>query len=275
MAAPDARTMSRKGSARSPRGRFASIVAVGLVGLVASIASALQAHGWLPSLWEPLPVVDASGWVVPALPPQVPGVDVLGFAVVVVFAALRRSQGLPRRTKAVGLAAASFATAVSAVARFGAHYVTVGRPSALFVVVTCAAIALLPLAGVEVAETVAPARLAEARRDAGDGLDNVAGVGGILLGLWLLGIPLASAPRAALHAHLVGGVVVAVAALSLAPMMRPARWVNAAIGAALFLAPLIAGYRLLGTLHLLVTGLLLLTVSVAFAEPRATRRSLA
>ena len=265
-------------SARSQR---APLVALSLVGLALSIATTLHARGVLEVFWEPFPVVTADGWIRRSLAVPLPELDIIGFGAVLVTSLLGRKdrwRTVPSLAVATGIAVAF--TAVSAVARWTTQYAATGRSSTLFFLLTGCAIALMPLVADEVYSAVLVPEGTSARgrlqtRVMGgrvtDALGYVSGTGAIIVGLWLLGAPLPASATATVHAHIAGGVIVAVGALSLAKVARPTRWVNAAIGAALLVAPLAYGYSLHGAIHIVVAGLLLLVVSSAFDDPREPR----
>lgn len=261
----------------SAPGQRAPVVALGLVGLAVSTFSALHARG-IVGVWEPLLRSDESGWVRPAVEAPSPELDLVGFACVVATTLLggrARWRTSPWLVGATALAVAF--TVVSAVWRWSVQYASIGMTSTLFLLTAASAVAITPLVADEVYAAlfrrgaVAPGTAARLDDDVG----YVSGAGAILVGLWLLVAPLPT--RAALHAHLLGAVVIAIGALSLAKVARSARWLNAALGALLMLSPLLVAYTLRGAIHMLVSGLLLLVVSVVFQEsdrwPKRRRRT--
>lgn len=263
--------------------------ACGAGGLALSVVCLLHAHGIVDPLWEPWPVVDANGWILPAARAPWPELDVIGFATMLVLAALGgddRWRARPRTVIAMGVAAAL--TVAFSLLGWALQFAVVGTTSTLFFASVAAAVGTLALIEDEVYAAVV--HLRRSRLDpASDNLpydsvtggrlgissppsaDYAAGASAMLLGVALLVVSNGVSMRAAAHERLLGGVVVAVGALSLAQVARPLRWINAAIGAWLLVAPLAHGYALRGTIHSVVFGLLLLAVSTVGA-PLAERR---
>jgi hypothetical protein len=260
----------------SARGQRDALVVASVAGFVASIVCMMHARGWIAALWEPFPRIH-QGWVLAPSPAHLPWLDVVAFLVVGILALVgprdrwRSHPWLPIATGAV----AAF-EAISAVVRWTIQYALDGSTSTLFTIVAACAIALLPLAADETFAAVVHEervlRGASPYRDlAGprgekigfrvtDLSGYVAGIGAIAVGIWLLvaSVP----PRASTHAHELGAIIVTIGALSLAQAARTARWANAAIGVWLMIAPLVEGYRVRGTIHFLIAGLVLLTISV-------------
>jgi hypothetical protein len=259
----------------SALGQRATCVIIGLVGLASAIACTLHASGVTATLWEPLPVVTDDGLILPAVAAFHPILDVIGLALVV-FALLVGSERrwLTRPAMVFATGALALATAASAVARWSWQYFTRDTTSTLFFVTAACAVAILPL----VADEVYAAAFARARAQTSRGVPHsgeswpgyLAGAGGVALGLYLLAAP-SIGHGGFRHGHLLGGLIAAVGAISLSQAARPARWINAALGAWLVVAPLVLGFQLRGLLHLLVAGLLLMTCSIALS-PSTTLR---
>ena len=261
MLSPDHAAPPRWDVNPSARSQRAPVVTLSLVGLALSIACTLHARGVLEVFWEPFPVVTADGWIRRSLAVPMPELDIIGFGAVLVTALLGRKdrwRTIPSLVVATGVAVAF--TAVSTVARWTAQYAESGRSSTLFFVLTGCAIALMPLVADEVYAAILGLRGTHSRgrlqkRAMGgrvtDALGYVSGTGAIMVGLWLLGAPLASSAKATVHAHVAGGI----------------------IGGALLIAPLAFGYSLRGAIHIVVAGLLLLVLSSAFDDPREPRTS--
>ena len=265
----------------SVKGQRASIVALGVAGMILALVCTMHAKGAIPRLWEPLPVVTAEGWVLPAVPAPMPELDLIGFAAVVLLTSLggdERWRTRPRLVFATGAAVAL--TAGSLVVRWTWQYVTLGTTSTLFFLTTAAAVAGLPLVADEVYAAAFArnepgsydvwlgARLRHGQRRRTDWSGYFGGIGAIVIGFALLLVPVTMfSVRAAKHGHLLGAVVATIGAISLARVARSARWMNAAIGAWLLVAPLAFGYSLRGTVYSIVMGLSLMIVSTLVAEP--------
>jgi hypothetical protein len=99
----------------------------------------------------------------------------------------------------------------------------------------------------------------------------VPGAVGILIGVWLLFTPLAAEP-AVTHARVLGVIVCAVAALSLAEVARPARWLNVALGLFVLATPILFGYGVRGAMHAVMIGILLAMGSSLGGESRAAEQ---
>lgn len=259
----------------SAPGQRAPVVALGLVGLTISLACTLHRYGVIDTLWEPLPAVTADGWIRSAVAAPWPTLDAAGFAATSATALVGgRDRWRRSPTLALVSGGAAVLTAIAALVRWTWQYAVLGTTSTLFFFSTATAVALLPLVADEVyAAAAGPDRLARRRVGSriGDGITYLGGGGAVAIGLFLLAAPLAPWSRAALHAHLVGGLVAAIGALTLARVTRSARWLNAGIGTWLLISPLVAGYTLRGALHMVITGLLLLVLSIAFEDPEAAR----
>ena len=298
----------------SVAGQRASIVTLGLAGMLLATVCAMHAKGAV-RLWEPLPVITAEGWVLPAVPAPLPELDLIGFAAIVLLTMLGGADRWRTRPKLVlANAAAVGLTAGALVVRWTWQYLELGTTSTLFFLTAAAAVAMLPLVADEAyAAGVGWRGLAsdderltelkeeeEEEEEEGEEADEagviprshprprpelrrlqktdwsgyLAGVGGVVVGLALLLVPVTMFSwRAAKHGHLLGGLVAAVGALSLARAARPARWLNVGIGAWLLVAPLAFGYGLRGTVYSIVMGLSLMVVSTLLAEPDRRRDS--
>ena len=253
---------------------------LGLVGLVLAIVCTMHAKGAIQNLWEPWPAVTPEGWVVRAPPVPLPELDLIGFAAILLLTLVggdERWRKQPGIVLAAGAAVALTSTAL--VARWTWQYDVLGTTSTLFFVMMAAAVAMLPLVADEVyVAAVGRERLARQRNEAPSGRTEwsgyLAGAGGLLVGLALLIVPIGmSSARAAKHGHLVGALVAAIGALSLARVARPVRWLNVGIGAWLVVAPLAFGYGVRGALYSMIAGLFLMVVSTVLAEPERKRTS--
>jgi hypothetical protein len=263
----------------------APVVVLATVGLVLSVLHVAAVRGWNERLREPFPRIDAGGWLHAPPHPPLPELGLVGFALLLatmVIGPRDRWRSHPALTIASAIAA--LAVAGSALVRWSLQYAqTAATTSTTFSLLTAIAIACVPLALDELyaaatwerrhhhhhGDVNAPYRSMSHRRigtHLSDWTGYAAGGAAIILGVALLFAARWTPPVAASHARLLGGVIAAVGALSLAQVTRSLRWVNAAIGAWLLVAPLLHGYSVGGTLQAMIFGFLLLLVSVGLGE---------
>lgn len=258
------------------------VVVLASVGLALSAVHVLAGRGWIENLWEPFPRIDADGWVHATLHPPLPELDLLGFAVLLATTVIGpRDRWRTWSAVTIASAVASLAVAGSALMRWSWQYAQTATTSTTFALLTATAIACVPLALDELyaaatcerrqhhGDVGAPYRSLRGLRvgtQVGEWTGYAAGAGAIILGVALLFAARGTTPIAAFHARLLGGVIAAVGALSLPQVSRSLRWVNAAIGAWLLVAPLLHGYAVGGTLQATIFAFLLLLVSVGLGE---------
>lgn len=262
----------------------APVVGLAALGFALAVLHVLRARGSMTRWWEPFATVDASGWVVPPPPVPWPALDLIGFAAVLATA-LGGSSDRWRKRRALVMVHgfATIAVASFALARWASQYASTAMTSTSFSMLVASAVACVPCALDELYAAVflkdgllprmrvrVPRRRAtelSAGARIADWSEYAAGGGAILLGIALLVAARWSSPVAALHARFMGAFVAAIGVVSLSQVSRSLRWVNAAIGAWLLVAPLLYGYALGGALLAVVIGSLLLLVSVGLGEP--------
>lgn len=100
----------------------------------------------------------------------------------------------------------------------------------------------------------------------------------VLLGLWLMVAPAVlgyteTVPVAAKVDRTIGPLVISFAIMAIWPEIRPVRWVNAVLGGAIVLAPIVlrfaVPYTLAVTVSDIVTGLLIMLVASLRGPVRA------
>lgn len=276
----------------STPGQRAPIVALGLAGLVASAIACAHAWRFTLELWEPFPVVTRNGWTVPAVPVPGPELDLAAFVAIVVLALVGRSDRWRSRsgwTIAANLVV--LMTAVSSVLRWSMQFALSGSTSSVFFFTTAVATALIPLSADEMYAALVHRRCAaraRARAEAQEGETDylgpkhmqlgtrasdwtgyASGSVGVLLGLWLVLMAPNVGGIAAVHERIAGIAIIVIAATSLAQVARPVRWLNAAIGLALLVAPLVYPYSMRGAYHAVLVGLFLAMVSVSLSSDGA------
>lgn len=268
----------------SSKAQRTPIVALALVGLAIGLAFTLREWGVIDHVWEWIRVRTPSGFPDRVIGAPWPELDVVGFSAVVVLTVLGRTDRWRSQwalTYASGIAI--FLTAASSIVRWTAQYAVLHATSTLFVASTAAAIAMMPLAADELFAASAHRRfLRDGTRAAtyegphhshvGEMCTHwsgyVAGFTGIVVGIWLLLAPaVVLTGRAAEHGRLLGAVVAAIGALSLAQVARPARWANAAIGLWLVVAPLGSDYEMMGAVHMVLVGFTLAIASSMVGDP--------
>jgi hypothetical protein len=260
-------------------------VAVCCIGLVLATACLLHTRGFIDRLWEPLPMIDDDGWILPPLRAPWPSLDLVGFAVVLVLTSIGgadRWRTRPRTVIAAGVAAAL--TVATTLLGWGLQFAIAGTTSSLFFLTAAAAIATLAILEDEVYAAVVHLRRDRFEPGSDDlpyvsmtgepigrrgppAIDYAAGIGAMLVGAAMLMASNGVALRSAAHARFLGGLVVAIGALSLAQVARPLRWVNAAIGVWLVVAPLLHGYMVRDTIFSTIFGMMLLAVSTVANAP--------
>ncbi len=260
------------------------LVVVAAIGLMLSLVNFLHAQGVIEQMWEPFPMITPQGWVLRAPPFPHPELDVVGFGVLLVLSVLgstERWRTRPLLTVVCGTCALVVAT--SALVRWLQQFATTGTTSTIACVVTTVAIAAAPFSLDElfvavlregelhhVRPTDRPYRTSTAPEPSNGvgGSRYAAGLSAVAIGVVLLVVANGLVPSATVHARIFGAIIATVGALSLPQVSRPLRWVNAGIGAWLIVAPLVFGYRVRETLHFMILGLLLMSVSIALGDDR-------